>query len=146
MRTIYVVEGSISKSMYGDMRALSDRVHELERQCMEISHPWFQFESADETDVKQLQDLVSESKASLSQLSNALDERLNEEVDPNRRDRFQHAFNLVQELLTSRSAVYDTLVLSEINPHLEYFRAVAIKEKAAYDQTRKLIEVMRGVQ
>jgi hypothetical protein len=131
--------------MCDDMNELVHHVHELEQQGMELSYPWFRFETAEPAEINKLKSLVYESRNSLSELSIALDERLKQELHGNRREQLQHAFNLVQELLTSRSAVYDTIVLSEIDPHPEFLRAVAIKEKAAYDQARKLIEVMTSL-
>ncbi|MCF8564727.1 hypothetical protein LLE49_08300 [Alicyclobacillus tolerans] len=128
---------------------LSQRVHQLEQQGMEISSGWYNFAPAERTELEQLTAISEQSLKTLEQLSEHLSAILKTQgASDDRRQSLQYAYNLVQELMQSRQANMEMLhtVLAQNKPYNEYLRALAVKEKAAASQTHKLQQTLVQLQ
>lgn len=125
---------------------LASRIYDCETQGHALSDGWYEFKQVDVQDALRLKQCSSESLQLLTRLSQQLDGQLHTHSGGN--PTFQHAYNIVQELIQSRTASQEMLenILKhdDVGPQ-EYFRALSLKEKAAMDQAKKLRDTLSSV-
>lgn len=128
-----------------DLCKLAQDIVSLEDQGMQLTSNWVRFEPGDAADVAHLQHLSDTSVQRLTHLAQKLELSLQQKTDAKERHRFEHAYNIVMELLQSRAAnqsLLEQMSRSDDLHFFEYFRALAIKEQAAAEQARQLEELL----
>lgn len=125
-----------------DLSKLAEDIRSIETKSAALTADWRHFERGDASDVAELKRLSVRSEAYLEKLASGLQQRLRETQDDG---RLAQAYNIVAELRQSRSAVQsllDPMSGSDGQSYFEYFRALAIKEKAAATQAAQLSKLL----
>lgn len=124
---------------------LASRIYDCELQGQHLSAGWYDFSHAQTQDVEQLQQFSKQSLDLLQTLSELLSQQLQAEAAPS---SVEHAYNIVQELISSRTATQEMLenILKHDTDFQEYFRALALKEKAAVTQAQQLKQTLGRLQ
>jgi hypothetical protein len=129
-----------------ELLQLASRIYDYECQGKQLSDSWYDFDKANTQDVKRLKHCSKESLDLLHTLSEHLEEQL--QMSGATHQPLHHAYNIVQELIQSRTASQEMLenILKDDITYQEYFRALSIKEKAAVNQAKKLQETLSNLQ
>jgi hypothetical protein len=124
---------------------LASRIYDCEQQGHQLSAGWYDFAHAETRDVEQLKQYSSQSLELLQTLSQQLSQQLQSQASPS---SLEHAYNIVQELISSRTATQEMLenILKHDTGFQEYFRALALKEKAAVGQAEQLNQALANLQ
>ncbi len=128
---------------------LSSQVAGWEREGMTLSDAWFHFGEFRTEEAERLLELQNASLSSLTRLSSDLDAWIKEHPRDQRLEDAQYAYQLIQELIQSRSANTELLqnMLSDASErHPEFGRALAIKERAAWEQANTLQHLVQRLQ
>lgn len=124
------------------LTSLAQHVYSLESEAEQLSSGWYEFEPTHPADVKRLSAITESCRKELSELSVRLGDLLEQPATAFTREKLNYAYNLVQELMQAREASADLLNIvqsSDTSGYREYFRALALKEKAARRQAEKLL-------
>lgn len=116
---------------------------------MTLSDAWFHFGEFQLEEAKRLLEIQNASLSSLTRLSRDLDAWIKENPRDARLEDAQYAYQLVQEMIQSRSAnteLLQTMLSDPIERHPEFGRALAIKERAACEQANTLQHLVQRLQ
>ena len=123
-----------------DIQQLTDNIQQAVHENYRLSHSWYNMSETSPTDVQMLHEALTKSVPQLQTLSTLVEPHLANRIDKDW-PIWQHAYHIIQELLTSRTADLELIEASN-RPFKEWTRALSLKEQAAVEQVAKLQELM----